>query len=93
MSEKRAETTFIMVHETTLQSWARDASTFALFVSLIGVGIMLDSSAMQWMGAIIAFIVILSKANGKMKRMTRDEAMAFLSSLPSTPNQAEAGKP
>jgi hypothetical protein len=52
----------ILVKETPLKSWVRDASTFALFVSMIGVGVYLDSTALQWIGAIIAFITIMARA-------------------------------
>lgn len=52
----------IILHETTLGSWIRDASSLALFVSLIGIGVYLDSSAMQWLGAIVGFMVLVGKS-------------------------------
>lgn len=84
MSEK-AESTFIVIHETVLQSWMRDASTFALFAGLIGVGILAGSTAMQWAGFFVAIVVCIARASGKTKRMTRDEAIVFLA----IPNQTE----
>jgi hypothetical protein len=85
MSEK-AESTFIVIHETVLHSWMRDASTFALFAGLIGVGILADSTAMQWAGFFVAIVACIARASGmKTKRMTRDEAIVFLAS----PNQTE----
>lgn len=81
MSEK-TELRFIIIHETPLQSWIRDASTFALFSSLIGVGIALDSSAMQWAGFLVAMVAILSRVGTiKAKRMTRQEALAHLQTM------------
>lgn len=73
----------IIIHETVAKSWMRDASTFALFGGLIGVGILLDSSAMQWMGAIIAFITIIEKSTGlhAKNRMTIDQARKRLDEL------------
>lgn len=73
----------IVLHETTLQSWCRDASTFSLFVGLIGLGVFLDSGAMQWMGAIFAFFAVSAKATGlhKRSRKTIAEARAFLNEL------------
>lgn len=52
----------IILHETPLGSWIRDASSLALFVSLIGIGVYLDSSAMQWLGAIVGFMVLVGKS-------------------------------
>ena len=77
------EAPVVIIHETTLKSWLRDASTFALFASLIGLGIILNSGAMQWMGAIIAFLTIGGKASGlhKKNRKTIAEARQFLDDL------------
>ncbi len=58
----------IIIHETVLE--ARAAGTVAVFVTLIGIGRLIDSSAMQWMGAIIAFITIWQRALGKVQRLT-----------------------
>ena len=52
----------IIVHETPAQSWKRDASSFALFLAIIGVGVALNSAAMQWVGAIIAFLTLIGSA-------------------------------
>lgn len=73
----------IIIHETVAKSWLRDLSTFTLFVALIGLGIILDSGAMQWMGAIIGFITIMVKAAGvqKKNRKTIAQARAFLDDL------------
>lgn len=78
-----AKPELIIIHETTLKSWARDASTFALFAALISLGVYLDSGAMQWMGAIIAFITVMSKATGmhKAARKTIPQARAYLDEL------------
>lgn len=71
----------IVLHETPFRSWARDASTFALFVALILVGVALDSEAMQWAGAIIAFLAVLSRARGKAVHMSIPEARAFIDEI------------
>jgi len=82
MGEKATETQFIIIHETVLRSWMRDASTFVLFSALIGVGVVVDSSAMQWAGFLVALVAILSRVGTiKAKRMTRQEAIAHLHSL------------
>ena len=69
MAEK-TKTQIIVIHETVLQSWARDIGTFAMFFALIGIGWLINSSAMQWAGAIIAFIAIVQRASGKVERLT-----------------------
>lgn len=71
MSNKPAPE-IIILHETVLQSWLIDASTLALFVALIGIGVYLDSSAMQWAGAIIGFLTLASKANRKNRLSYED---------------------
>lgn len=62
--------------ESILVSWLRDASTFALFIALIGIGVYLESSALQWVGAIIGFIAILIQSAGQHKANTYDIAGA-----------------
>lgn len=89
MSEKKANSTFIVIHETVLQSWLRDSSSFALFVGLIGIGILADSSAMQWAGFFVAFITCIGRALGSATRMTRDEAIAYLTGHPSQESTGE----
>ncbi|QIG72972.1 hypothetical protein EVB98_050 [Rhizobium phage RHph_N3_2] len=80
MSENK-ETQIIVITESTFQSWARDASTLALFVALIGIGIALESPAMQWSGAIVGFITILAKASGKAKKLTKEQALRFIQGI------------
>lgn len=70
----------IIVHETTLQSYLVDSSTFVMFAALIGLGVYLDSSAMQWIGAIIGFFTIAAKSN-RHNRMTFDQARKRIDEL------------
>lgn len=70
----------IIVHETVLQSWLIDASTLALFVALISIGVYLDSAAMQWVGAIVGFLAIPMKAV-RRNRLSFDEARKRLDEL------------
>jgi hypothetical protein len=71
MSEKKHRI-IISRRETTFKSWATDASTFALFAGLIGLGVFLESAAMQWAGFTVAFITLLTKAAGVEKASTFD---------------------
>lgn len=79
---KKPQTHFIkFTNEPLLVAWGRDLSTFCIFLALIGIGIALQSTAMQWAGAIIGFLVIFSKASGAVKKMTIQEARAYLDEL------------
>lgn len=69
----------ILVHEGVLQSWLRDLGTFVMFVGLIGLGVVVQSPAMQWTGAAIGFIAVLARAAGhKVSRLSITEARARL---------------
>jgi hypothetical protein len=80
MSENPAPQ-FILLHETALQSWARDAGTLATIVILIGLGVALDSGAMQWVGAImfwISFLWRMGKKSKECQRLTPQQAADYL---------------
>jgi len=68
-------------HETTLQSVGRDAFSFVTFAAMIGLGVICHSSAMQWVGSICFFLVMISQAKGRMKKMTPAEIRADLDRL------------
>ena len=73
----------IILHETALQSWARGASSVVMFIALIGIGVYLDSSAMQWVGAILGFLVIIGKTISHQNRskMTVEQARKRLDEI------------
>lgn len=77
----------ILIHETKLDSVVKDGTTFAMFVALIMIGVILDSAAMQWVGALIGFIVIVGRGAriAKDNRFTVDAARKRL-------DQIEAGE-
>ena len=79
MSKK--EHTIRIATETALQSWARDASSFALFTALIGVGVYLDSSAMQWAGFMCAVIILANQGMKLVPKLTITEAREYLDKL------------
>lgn len=78
-----ADRQIMIIKESARESWLRDTSSVVSFVALIGIGIVLDSSAMQWVGAILGFIVILDRANRLFKnnRFTIEEARKRLDEI------------
>lgn len=79
----KTRTHVILITETTLQSWARDAGTLAMFIALIGIGVWLGSAAMQWVGAIIGFITISVKASKLRQNLTIAQARTRLDEIES----------
>lgn len=77
----KVERIIIAEGETVAKSWARDASTLALFCGLIGIGVYVDSLAMQWSGALVAFVVILAKAGVVTHKFTVSEAQDYINDL------------
>ena len=71
----------IVLYETVLQSWLRDAGTFVMVLALIGVGVWLESSPMQWVGAIMFFIALVVRAVKVGEYMTVEEAREHLDEL------------
>jgi hypothetical protein len=81
-----ADREVIIITESVRQSWLRDASSVAAFVALIGIGIVLDSTAMQWVGAIIGFLLITQRMSRLVKdnRFTIEEARKRLDEIEET---------
>lgn len=75
----KKEKEIVFVYETFLQSVAADIVTFIMAVSLIGVGVYLESTAMQWMAFVIFFTFMISVTT--KKRMSREDAIEFLKNL------------
>lgn len=80
MSETK-KTYFVIIVESAAKSWLRDSSTFVLFVALIGIGWALQSSALQWVGAIVGFVIIAAKGSGRSKSLTKEDALKFISEM------------
>jgi Zn-dependent membrane protease YugP len=73
----------ILLRETALASVVKDMGVVAMFVLLIGIGILLDSTALQWVGALIGFSTIVSFAVrlSKDNRFTIEEARRRLDEI------------
>lgn len=75
---KKALPVFYYCHETAWQSTRRDAVTLATFATMIGLGVICNSSAMQWTGALIFFMSLFARSKSAMRTMTPDEIRADL---------------
>lgn len=73
-----------VVNETLAQSLLSDAGTIAMLVSLVLVGKFIGSEALQWVGAIMGFLAVLSRASKSAPKMTIEEARAYLDKLESS---------
>jgi hypothetical protein len=80
MTKAKPETEIIILHETVLQSYLVDSSTFLLFVALIGVGVYLDSTVLQFIGGLMGIATICAR-HSRHNRMTIDEARKRLDEL------------
>lgn len=63
--------------------WARTFRAILVPTVLIGMGVLLDSSAMQWMGFVVTILTALGIALGKMRieGMTIEEARKRLDEI------------
>ena len=52
----------VIVDNRLWQSLGRDIATLGTFVSMIGLGVFLQSSAMQWVGGLIWFLWVIGRA-------------------------------
>ena len=78
-------TQIIVIKETWADSLIADVGTFATFAAMIGLGVWLESAAMQWTGAIVFFLSVIAWGQAKRVRMTIAQARAKL-------NEWEAGE-
>lgn len=60
----------VLIDDRLALSVARDVISFAMTVALIGVGVLLDSGAMQWFGFVAAVIFTFARVSGAQKKHT-----------------------
>ncbi|MBL4757416.1 MAG: hypothetical protein JKY32_07210 [Rhizobiales bacterium] len=66
--------TIIFLRETITECFIRDASTLLTVLAMIGIGVYVESDAMQWLGAVFAFIAIMSKSKSVALHYNLEEA-------------------
>lgn len=82
-SDKRDKTHIALIHETWRESFARDLGTVAAFLLLWSVGHYAESAALEWVGIVLGFMLLIVRAAQYLKRtvdrrMTPDQARAWL---------------
>lgn len=77
------EQKIILLHESWHLSAKRDAFSVLCAFAMIGPGVYLNSSAMQWFGFGAAMAVIFSRASGLRKKHERtlDQAQAEIAAM------------
>lgn len=77
--------TIIVIDEKPIESIIRDTYSIISAFVLIGIGVYLGSSAMEWFGFLMVIIIIFTKASGLRKNMsmTPDEAIAKINEIKS----------
>lgn len=85
MSMRKNGTTInvTIIDDRLWASISRDVFSVVSLVAVIGLGVYLQSSAMQWVGAIIWFLMLASKVSGikEKSEMTIQEARKFLDEI------------
>lgn len=69
-----SDTQIVYIRETLWRSVASDCVTLLTLVSMIGLGVLLKSEAMQWVGAIVFFLSLMARFRSGYPRMTPQEA-------------------
>ena len=67
MSETK--TVVLMVHETVRECIARDVVTFLTFAAMSGLGVLLQSSAMQWIGGLLWLLWMVTRGASNLRSL------------------------
>ena len=80
---KEPERKLIVIREGWLESAKKDALSVLCAFAMIGPGVLLNSSAMQWAGFFVLLLIAVSRASGLREKhaMTLEEAEAYLADL------------
>jgi len=70
--------TVLYVHETVLQSWARDIGSIICCGFLMGVGSILGNIPMQWFGFFLAAIIIIGVSVSRDHKVSPQRAADIL---------------
>lgn len=68
----------LIIRETVSESLISDGVTLAVGAVFVGLGVLLKSDAMQWLGAILTMLNVFARAMGMRQVFTIAEARAEL---------------
>lgn len=71
----------IVIRESLLESYAKDFGTLALFLALVSIGIALESAALQFVGAFVGTVIMLTWASHNGAKLTIKEAKRLLEDM------------
>lgn len=77
----RGRLAVILVHEGVRESLARDLGTFCIFATFMGLGVLVGSEPMQWVGAGLAGMAIVRATMGLSDRYTVEQARIRLDEI------------
>lgn len=77
---KAAEQTIVCIHQTLIGSILSDLFSVSSLAALIGLGVILNSQAMQWCGFLLGSLWFIGRVTAvqKKSRMTPQEAADFI---------------
>jgi hypothetical protein len=77
------QTEIIVVHESVLASYLKDLASVGSLMAAVGLGIWLDSAALQWVAGLLWIVMILlaSFKSTNDKRMTLADARKRLDEI------------
>lgn len=65
-----AERNVLLIRETVWESIASDGFTFIMVMALVGLGRVIESTALQWVGAIAFFAITMNRAKLFLEKRT-----------------------
>ena len=76
MAENKDERTLVYIYQTKLEATLSDIRSLVVLVALMGIGVWLQSPAMQWFGFILGALWIIGRVTlaEKKGRMTPQQA-------------------
>lgn len=91
MDPQREPTTIIITDGRMWKSISASIFAIVTMLSMVGIGVVIDSAAIQWIAAILWLLVIIGTAvkSEYTKRMTIDQAREYLDELESAEPKAK----
>lgn len=77
MTEK-IKTEFVCVRESLARTITNDLTDAATLLAMIGVGVWLDSSALQWIAGLLFMLIVVERSLRQQRRRTAQETADWL---------------